>query len=291
MPCGPNYFPRYENAIVVGDAAAEALAALKIYGRALVGGEIPGVERWHPTEKILASTVSDFPALAQFLAAKSKEMGGAYILIGDNAQEGENPAVMRADLEKAGCTVKLLDVAGEAIDVVTRAGVLFDRKEAAEAFAQEYGDRLLALKKKLPLPSFQVLVLLGMTHPINHSVFCLAATKNSSISHDVLTYLGCGNPIAVPQCLEAVSGMVLLTPERLGELILSHAPDVIALTGDETAAWQFLQSTLRVKPSLGVGKVFRKQAVIPLPWYCRPMNWCLPQVLETWYAALKKIAG
>ena len=37
-------FPRYENAIVVGDTAAEALAALHIYTRGLIGGDIPSME-------------------------------------------------------------------------------------------------------------------------------------------------------------------------------------------------------------------------------------------------------
>lgn len=44
-------FPRYENAIFVGDTATEALAALRIYAKALVGGDIPSMELLHPTEK------------------------------------------------------------------------------------------------------------------------------------------------------------------------------------------------------------------------------------------------
>ena len=35
-------FPRCENIIIVGDAAAEYLGALRIYGRGLIGGTIHG---------------------------------------------------------------------------------------------------------------------------------------------------------------------------------------------------------------------------------------------------------
>ena len=34
-------FPRCENIIIVGDAAAEYLGALRIYGRGLIGGDVP----------------------------------------------------------------------------------------------------------------------------------------------------------------------------------------------------------------------------------------------------------
>lgn len=43
-------FPRCENIIIVGDAAAEYLGALRIYGRGLIGGDVPSMELLHPME-------------------------------------------------------------------------------------------------------------------------------------------------------------------------------------------------------------------------------------------------
>ena len=48
-------FPQYENAVFCGDKAAEILGALRIYSRALIGGEVPSMELLHPAEKPLAS--------------------------------------------------------------------------------------------------------------------------------------------------------------------------------------------------------------------------------------------
>ena len=49
-------FPRYENAVFVGDSAIEALAELKIFGKALIGGELPNMQYFHPNEKLLECT-------------------------------------------------------------------------------------------------------------------------------------------------------------------------------------------------------------------------------------------
>ena len=49
-------FPRYENAVFVGDSAIEALAELKIFGKALIGGGLPNMQYFHPNEKLLECT-------------------------------------------------------------------------------------------------------------------------------------------------------------------------------------------------------------------------------------------
>ena len=49
-------FPRYENAVFIGDTAAETLAELKIYARGLIGGELPNMQSYHPAEKLLECT-------------------------------------------------------------------------------------------------------------------------------------------------------------------------------------------------------------------------------------------
>ena len=43
-------FPRNENIIIVGDRATEILAALRIFGQGLIGGEVPAMEFLHPDE-------------------------------------------------------------------------------------------------------------------------------------------------------------------------------------------------------------------------------------------------
>ena len=49
-------FPRYENAVFIGDTAAETLAELKIYARGLIGGELPNIQSYHTTDKIMELT-------------------------------------------------------------------------------------------------------------------------------------------------------------------------------------------------------------------------------------------
>lgn len=46
-------FPRNENIIIVGDTASEILGALRIFGKGLIGGEVPSMELRHPNEKHL----------------------------------------------------------------------------------------------------------------------------------------------------------------------------------------------------------------------------------------------
>ena len=283
-------YPQYENAIIVGDTAAEVLAALRIYGRALVGGEIPEIERWHPTEKLLECTSTAFDDLPRILIESTRQMQAQYILLEDNGTSTENPAVMRQALEKAGLSVRVLNVQGDTLDVLTHAAQMYGKKSEAKEFAADYQARLSAAKKFPALPELKVLVLLGIRHRTLGTVYGLVATQRAELTQDVLIPLGCINPVKVPQQLEAVPGTYLLTPERLGELILSCGPDAIALCGDVTAAWQFIPRALAAKPGIAGSKVFRKQALIPLPWYCRAMRWRLPSVLEKWQGALSALS-
>ena len=98
-------FPRYENAIVVGDTAAEALAALHIYTRGLIGGDIPSMEVWHPTEKFLECTSCAMRDRPQILDAAARRIGVDYILLEDNGHKNLNPGDLKTDLEKEGFKV------------------------------------------------------------------------------------------------------------------------------------------------------------------------------------------
>lgn len=284
-------FPRYENAIIVGDTAAEALAALRIYGRALVGGDIPAMEVWHPTEKMLECTSCAIHDRPRILEAGARRIGAEYILLEDNGDRHLNPIVMKEPLETAGFNVKVLDVKGSALEVVSRAAALYGEEKQAERIARDYEERLAAVKEKPALAPLKVLTLLGIRHPVQDAVYCLAATPRAELTADVVEYLGCTNPVNVPESYEQIRGMYSLSEQSLADLILASAPDAIVLSGDSTAAWQFVQQALQVRPAIGVGKAFRRHALIPLPWFSRPMGWRLPRVLEIWYGALAAVGG
>ena len=283
-------FPRYENAIIVGDTAAEALAALRIYGRGLVGGDIPAMEVWHPTEKMLECTSCAIHDRPSILESAARRIGAEYILLEENGDPHLNPIVMKEPLEAAGFTVKVLDVKGEALEVVARAAALYGEEKQAERIARDYEERLAAVKAKPALPKLRVLTLLGIRHPIEDAVYCLAATRRSDLSAEIVEALGCENPVDVPESSEQIRGMYSLSEQSLADLILASAPDAVVLSGDSTAAWKFVKQALELRPTIGVGKAFRHHALIALPWYCRPMGWRMPRVLEVWYGALSALA-
>lgn len=285
-------FPRYENAIVVGDTAAEALAALHIYARGLIGGDIPSMEVWHPTEKMLECTACALRDRPQILDAAARRIKAEYILLEDNGSPTLNPSVLKDQLEKEGFAIRVLDVQADPITVVERAANLYG-EEAVKQVARirrDYEERLRQVEAGRKLNGLPILALLGIRHPVEDAVYCFAATKRAEITADVIERIGGINPIRLLASVESVPGLLRLDEEMLAELLLANAPGAIALCGDSAAALQFVHRALKRKPGLGACKSFREHMLLPLPWYCRPMGWRLPRVLEIWLRALREAA-
>ena len=285
-------FPRYENAIFVGDTATEALAALNIHARGLIGGDIPSMEVLHPAEKMLECTSCALRNRPQILDAAARRMNADYILLEENGLPTLNPAVLKTPLEEEGFAVRVLDVRGDAMTVVERAAALYGEnaiKHAARV-RRDYETRLARVDAAPKLPSLPVLVLLGVRHPVEDAVYCFAATRRSDISRDMLERIGCVNVFEAHVTKESVPGMVALDADNLAELLRSADPAVVALCGDAAAAMEYVQSAFRRMRNASADHSSQRAPVcLPLPWYCRPMGWRLPRMLEIWMRSLRAV--
>ena len=285
-------FPRYENAIFVGDTATEALAALNIHARGLIGGDIPSMEVLHPAEKMLECTSCALRNRPQILDAAARRMNADYILLEENGLPTLNPAVLKTPLEEEGFAVRVLDVRGDAMTVVERAAALYgeDAIKHAARVRRDYETRLARVDAAPKLPSLPVLVLLGVRHPVEDAVYCFAATRRSDISRDMLERIGCVNVFEAHVTKESVPGMVALDADNLAELLRSADPAVVALCGDAAAAMEYVQSAFRRMRNASADHPSQRAPVcLPLPWYCRPMGWRLPRMLEIWMRSLRAV--
>ena len=138
-------FPRCENIIIVGDAAAEYLGALRIYGRGLIGGDVPSMELLHPMEKHLECVSCFLNDPTQVLMPAARRMKANFVVLEENGSADFNPAAGREALEKEGISVKILDVRGSTELVLRRAGKLFGEEKQAERIIRERTERLAAL--------------------------------------------------------------------------------------------------------------------------------------------------
>lgn len=285
-------FPRYENAIFVGDTATEALAALNIHARGLIGGDIPSMEVLHPAEKMLECTSCALRNRPQILDAAARRMNADYILLEENGLPTLNPAVLKTPLEEEGFAVRVLDVRGDAMTVVERAAALYgeDAIKHAARVRRDYETRLARVDAAPKLPSLPVLVLLGVRHPVEDAVYCFAATRRSDISRDMLERIGCVNVFEAHVTKESVPGMVALDADNLAELLRSADPAVVALCGDAAATMEYVQSAFRRMRNASADHSSQRAPVcLPLPWYCRPMGWRLPRMLEIWMRSLRAV--
>ena len=85
-------FPRNENIIIVGDRATEILAALRIFGQGLIGGEVPAMELLHPDEKHLECIACFLNNPHQILAHAVKKLNADYVVLEANGLKGFDPS-------------------------------------------------------------------------------------------------------------------------------------------------------------------------------------------------------
>lgn len=111
-------FPRNENIIIVGDTATEILGALRIFGKGLIGGEVPSMELRHPNEKHLECISCFLNHPEQILAPAVRKIGADFVLLEANGKAGFDPSTAEGRLVEMGIPVKVLDVNGTPEEVL-----------------------------------------------------------------------------------------------------------------------------------------------------------------------------
>jgi len=210
-------FPRYENAIFVGDTATEALAQLRIFGRGLIGGDIPSMETLHPAEKMLECTLCAMQSRPQILDSAAKRIKADYVLLEDNGLSELNPVELKEPLEKEGFKVLTLDVKGSPEEVLRRAGALMGEKKQAERIISDIETRLRTLQSLPKLPSLRVLPILGVRHLVENKGFVFAASADSDLSKNILRPLGLTNVVndGLKEILPGVTDPLTAVGKRL----------------------------------------------------------------------------
>lgn len=280
-------FPRYENAVFFGDKAAETLAALRIFGRALIGGDIPSMETLHPAEKMLECTQCALRNRPKIFDAAVRRMHADYVLLEANGRIGLDPSVLAAPLAEAGISVKVLDVRGPTVDVIRRAGALYGEERQAERVVRDYEARLRAVHASPSLPPLRILPLLGIRHPIEDQVHVFAATPKALLTAEIIERLGCRHALEGVECARvALEGLVPIDRRGLAALAAEARPDVAALCGDASAAGALLAASCAIG-----AKELRSVPALALPWHGPALEVRLPRTLEIWKRTLGTAFG
>lgn len=220
-------FPQYENAVFCGDKAAEILGALRIYSRALIGGEVPSMELLHPAEKPLEciSCLLDNPE--GILKTALRRMNADYVLLEDNGKEDFNPAVLKEKIESFGVPVKLLDVKGDADEVLRRAGKLYGAERQAERVIRDRKERMEKLLELEVPKGRRVVVLLGIRNPIRHESYVFRVAAHSDLSKLLSAQFDVRNLFESTPEKDLIAGI-----QELGnvEELFALDPDLICLT-------------------------------------------------------------
>lgn len=278
-------FPRCENLIIVGDTATEYLGALRIFGRGLIGGEVPSMELLHPMEKHLECVSCFLNDPTKVLLPAVRRLENPLVVLEENASVDANPATVRERLEAAGVKVQILDVRGSVEEGLRRAGALFHEEKQAERILKERTERLEALQKDIALlkPGQKVLLLLAIRSPIRHESYVFTLSTRSPLSQ-LLTETFQIKNVNRRDDEERIPGVQDLG--HWGEL-LALKPDVIAYTGDAAACGQHLHQLLQNQPKLAVCPAIQQGRIYGAPYFCEPLRWKLHETLEAWSDVLK----
>lgn len=276
-------FPRNERIIIAGDTATEILSALRIFGLGLIGGEVPSMELLHPNEKHLECVSCFLNDPKQVLLPAVRRTGAEYVLLEDNGTPDFNPAAAKDALGAMGVKTKILDVKGTPEEVLRRAGAMFGEERQAERVIREMEERRAALQDVHVCQGQTALILLGIRNPTRHESYVFRVAGHSDLSGLVGDAFGVKNLFDAPAEKDLVPGV-----QELGSAaeFLSADPDFIALTGDAAACSKEIAKALRENPGLQNLRAIREGRVCALPYYCRPLAWRAPVLLEAWADAL-----
>lgn len=276
-------FPRNENIIIVGDTATEILSALRIFGRGLVGGEVPSMELLHPNEKPL-ECISCFLNNPHLIVEPAvRKINADYVLLEKNGIEGFDPSVAQEQLVKAGICVKILDVIGSTDEVLIRAGDMFGEQRQAKRVIDQRAQAFQELNKRSIPKGLRAVVLLGIRNVLRHESYVFRVAAHSQLSRLMFDYFGLINVFNSPPEDDHIEGI-----QDLGDLseLMRLNPDLVVLTGDATACSKAVTSTILRHPELKNLDAVQNARIVALPYYCKPLDWRSPMILESWADAL-----
>lgn len=272
-------FPRNENIIIVGDTATEILGALRIFGRGLIGGEVPSMELLHPNEKHLECISCFLNHPEQILAPAFRKIGADFVLLEANGKPGFDPSAAQERLVGMDIPVKVLDVKGTPEEVLRRAGEMFGEERQAERVIRERKERLDALSKVEVPKGRTAVILLAIRSPIRHESYVFRVAAHSELSQLLAEQWGVINLFESSPELDQIEGI-----QPLGDIseLLMMDPDVIAVAGDAAAGAAEIRKAVKAHPELQSCRALREGRMVGVPYYCRPLEWKAPMILESW---------
>lgn len=274
-------FPRCENIIIVGDAAAEYLGALRIYGRGLIGGDVPSMELLHPMEKHLECVSCFLNDPTQVLMPAVRRMKADFVVLEENGSADFNPAAGREALEKEGISVKILDVRGSTESVLRRAGKLFGEEKQAERIIRERTERLAALDdvRKSIRKGQKAAIFLAIRSPVRHESYVFRISERSALSQLLTNTFAIENINVRPNAEERIPGI-----QELDDLsdIFEKNPDLIVYTGDAAACGQKIAEFIRKHPQFAECNAVKNGRIYGAPYYCHALDLRRHEILEAW---------
>lgn len=274
-------FPRCENIIIVGDAAAEYLGALRIYGRGLIGGDVPSMELLHPMEKHLECVSCFLNDPTQVLMPAVRRMKANFVVLEENGSADFNPAAGREVLEKEGISVKILDVRGSTESVLRRAGKLFGEEKQAERIIRERTKRLAALDdvRKSIRKGQKAAIFLAIRSPVRHESYVFRISERSALSQLLTNTFAIENINVRPNAEERIPGIQEL--DDLSDLFEKN-PDLIVYTGDAAACGQKIAEFIRKHPQFAECNAVNNGRIYGAPYYCHALDLRRHEILEAW---------
>jgi ABC-type Fe3+-hydroxamate transport system substrate-binding protein len=282
MKQGPKLLP----VIFIGDRVADVARALGCYPTAMIGGQIPMIEKEFPFARQLECVLCVMGSKRKILLHAYKKMQIEYVVI-ENTKDSPNPASIAPELEAQGLKVAVLDFTRGMEQAIHDAGRIFNMPKKAEKVASDYKVSLEQSLANLPQLGKRVVTLLGISNPQRSDSFLLAETPGGYIDSAVLGPLGCINAAGpmLSSTEETVMDGIQLLRSFTG---LEEAnPDVIALTGDPLVGQRALRSFVQKHPETAATiPALKKLEIYALPHCCsaNPMEY--PQALALWKQAL-----
>lgn len=276
-------FPRYENAVFIGDTATETLSELKIYARGLIGGELPNMHFYHPAEKLLECT-SCVMNDQRLLTTAMRRGTIDYILLENNLTSDINPKDLAPKLEEEGCCVKILDITEDPVENIKRAAALFQEEKRGQRVIREYLRKEEEMKKLPPLSRQNILSLLAIRHPVDSRIFLFALSDASELSRKIYPALNAINPVKELLFETVITGLVEV--DDLGTF-LSYEPDWIAVMGDTLGVQEKIFEYVQSHPQK-VPKALSQMRIFSVPYYAEPLAVRKPSILKVWREAAEK---
>lgn len=277
-------YPRYENAIFIGDKAVEVLGALKIFSMAIIGGTIPSIETLHPSEKPLECISCAMHNKPAILDTAVKKLNVDYVLLEDNGQDELNPASMKASFEADGVAVKVLDVVGDTATVLRRAGQLMQAERHAERLIDDMATRDEMISKVPVRPGIRLMSFLGMRQPVHQEGYLFHVTAGGDLHRALVERFGVVNVCPVDAAADVMPGVAEI--EDFAAQLREGNPDVIAFTGEASVGMKRLRQAVKADPTLRDIPAIRDQAVFALPYYCDDMAPRLSPIMQIWAEVL-----